>query len=151
MSSAHHLTSNSPAETEALAGEFAQKVRPGDWIGLTGPLGAGKSVWARGMARGLGVTAHITSPTFTLANTYRGRLPFCHVDLYRVRSAKELIDIEPEAFGDEQTVVVVEWADRLHNAGLPFRWEVNIERGQESERKITVREIEGARKDRARK
>ena len=151
MSSPHHLISNSPAETEALAGEFAQNLKPGDWVGLTGPLGAGKSVWARGMARALGVTAYITSPTFTLANIYDGRLPFCHVDLYRVRSAKELIDIEPEVFGDENTVVVVEWADHLQEAGLPFRWEVNIERTQESERKITLREIVGAGKDRSRK
>jgi tRNA threonylcarbamoyladenosine biosynthesis protein TsaE len=145
------MISNSEEETEALAKEFAQDLRPGDWVGLTGPLGGGKSVWARGIGRGLGVTSHITSPTFTLVNMYDGRLPFCHVDLYRVSAAEELVDIEPGAIGDEQTVVVVEWADRLPDAGLPFRWSVNIERAGGHKRKITLWEFAGVNENGLRK
>jgi tRNA threonylcarbamoyladenosine biosynthesis protein TsaE len=141
MSAVQPLISDSPEATERLAQEFAARLKPGDWIGLIGPLGAGKSVWARGLARGLGVAAHVVSPTFTLVNVYPGRIRFCHVDLYRVRSAAELIDFGFETFDDGNTVIAVEWADYLPEAELPYTWNVIIKRTGETQRSVIVREM----------
>jgi len=140
MISSRRLFSNSPQETESLAEEFAAEVRPGDWVGLIGPLGAGKSVWARALGRGLGVTDHIVSPTFSLVNVYRGHVRFCHIDLYRVRSAEELIDLGLETYQNGNTVVVIEWADRVPELRLSFHWEVKFERLGENRRIITLEE-----------
>ena len=82
MSSPRCLVSNSPQETERRAREFAANMKPGDWMALTGPLGAGKSVWARGVGRGLGVTDYIISPTFTLVNIYHGRFRLLYLPYY---------------------------------------------------------------------
>lgn len=138
------VTSSSTEETDRLAGEFVRRVRPGDWVGLTGPLGAGKSVWVRGMARALGVTDPVVSPSFTLVNVYRGQVNLCHVDLYRLRAAEEVIDFGLDTLNDEDTVVVVEWAERLSEAKLPFRWIVDIQRTDETRRNITVDELVAA-------
>jgi tRNA threonylcarbamoyladenosine biosynthesis protein TsaE len=134
------LHSNSPEETEKLAREFARELQPGDWVALSGVLGAGKTVWARGIGRGLDVTNHITSPTYTLISVYEGRVRYCHLDLYRVRSAEELIDFGLENYDDGRSVIVVEWAENLPDAGLPFRYEITIERTGETQRMITVNE-----------
>jgi len=138
------VTSSSTEETDRLAGEFVRRVRPGDWVGLTGPLGAGKSVWVRGMARALGVTDPVVSPSFTLVNVYRGQVNLCHVDLYRLRAVEEVIDFGLDTLNDEDTVVVVEWAERLSEAKLPFRWIVDLQRTDETRRNITVHELVAA-------
>lgn len=140
MSITRLLSSNSPQETERLGREFAANVKPGDWMGLTGPLGAGKSVWARGIGRGLGVTDLIISPTFTLVNVYHGHVRFCHIDLYRVSAAEELIDLGLETLDDGNTVIVVEWADNVPEFRPVYRWEAGFERSDENHRIITIRE-----------
>jgi len=140
MNLTRRLHSSSPEETEKLAREFAHQLRPGDWVALSGALGAGKTVWARGIGRGLGVTNHITSPTYTLISVYEGRVRFCHLDMYRVRSAEELVDFGLETYDDGRSVIVVEWAENLADAGLPFRFEIAIERTGECERDIVVNE-----------
>jgi len=145
MSTVRRLFSNSPQETERLAREFAASMKPGDWMGLTGPLGAGKSVWARGIGRGLGVTGNIASPTFTLVNIYHGRVRFCHVDLYRVNTAEELIDLGLETFDDKNTVVVVEWADNVPEFRPVFRWAAGFDRSIGNHRIITIEEIANAK------
>jgi tRNA threonylcarbamoyladenosine biosynthesis protein TsaE len=138
------LTSTSAEETQRLAGEFARRVQPGDWVGLTGPLGAGKSVWVRGMARGLGITEPVVSPSFTLVNVYRSRLCVCHVDLYRIRSADELMDFGLDTLDDHDTIVAVEWADRLPEMEFDFHWLIDIQRTGEHGRMITLRELKRA-------
>ena len=85
---------NSPAETEALGQHLAETLQPGDVIAYTGDLGAGKTAFTRGLARGLGITERITSPTFTIVNEYLGgRLPLFHFDMYRLGSSEELYEI----------------------------------------------------------
>src|SRR5699024_1158231 len=93
--------SNSEAETEALGEALAGRLTAGDVIAVSGDLGAGKTAFTRGLARGLGVTERVTSPTFTIVNEYLGgRLPLFHFDLYRLSSAEELFDIGWEDYLD---------------------------------------------------
>jgi tRNA threonylcarbamoyladenosine biosynthesis protein TsaE len=108
--------SAAPGETEALGAALAPALEPGDVICLEGPLGAGKTRFVTGLARGLAAAARVRSPTFTLVHTYAGRLPLTHVDLYRLAAA------EAEGLGLEEALeegaLVVEWGERL-----PSRWQ----------------------------
>mgnify|MGYP000676751057 CR=1 FL=1 len=91
--------SNSVAETEELGAQLAARLRPGDVVAYTGDLGAGKTAFTRGIARGLGIPERVTSPTFTIVNEYEGgRLPLFHFDLYRLGDPEELFDIGWEDF-----------------------------------------------------
>jgi tRNA threonylcarbamoyladenosine biosynthesis protein TsaE len=105
----------SPEETEAAARELATLLEPGDWIGLVGDLGAGKTRFVQGLARGLGVPdeVRVTSPTFTIINQVPGgRLPLEHVDLYRIEKERELEELGLDELG-RGGVVAIEWADRF--------------------------------------
>ena len=102
----------SAAETEALGEAMAATLAPGDLLLLAGELGAGKTTFVRGLARGLGSTAAVQSPTFTLVRVYPGRVQLAHVDLYRVESSAELAELGLEELLEEG-VVAVEWGDRL--------------------------------------
>jgi tRNA threonylcarbamoyladenosine biosynthesis protein TsaE len=102
----------SPAETEEAGERMGRDLRRGDMILLAGPLGAGKTTFVRGLARGCGSDAAIASPTFQLVRIYPGRLQLAHVDLYRVDSDAELAGLGLEELLDEGAVVV-EWGDRL--------------------------------------
>ena len=84
---------NSEKETTALAASFAQTLRSGDVVDLTGELGAGKTVFAKGIASALKVNGEVTSPTFTLINEHRGEVTLYHMDLYRLNSLQEMLDI----------------------------------------------------------
>ena len=107
-------TSNSEAETRAIAAALAPTLMPGSVILLSGDLGAGKTAFVRGLAAGLGLDPdEVTSPTFTIVHEYRGgRLPLIHVDLYRLDRA-ELDDVGLDQDLAEQGVTAVEWAERL--------------------------------------
>jgi tRNA threonylcarbamoyladenosine biosynthesis protein TsaE len=102
----------SAAETEAVGEELAPLLAAGDLLLLAGELGAGKTTFVRGLARGLGVTAAVQSPTFQLVRVYPGRVQLAHVDLYRLESGAELTDLGLDELLD-QGVVAVEWGDRL--------------------------------------
>jgi tRNA threonylcarbamoyladenosine biosynthesis protein TsaE len=106
------LITNSPAETEAEGEKIGGQLKPGDLLLLAGPLGAGKTTFVRGLARGAGSDAHVASPTFQLVRVYPGRVLLAHVDLYRVKVAGELLDLGLDELLDEGAVVV-EWGDRL--------------------------------------
>ena len=111
--------SNSAQETEALGERLAARLRPGDVIAYTGDLGAGKTAFTRGLARGLGVADRVTSPTFTIVNEYEGgRLPLFHFDLYRMDSPEELFDIGWEDYLARGGVCAVEWSE---HARVPLR------------------------------
>jgi tRNA threonylcarbamoyladenosine biosynthesis protein TsaE len=140
MSTTERLVSTSPEQTADFAAAFAASLVPGDWVGLTGPLGAGKTVWVRGVGRALGIQEHIVSPTYSLLNLYQGRLRVCHLDLYRVRSSGEIVDFGLDACDDGQTVVLVEWAGNLPELEFPFRWHIEFERTGDRERVIVIRE-----------
>jgi len=107
------IVTNSPDETEAEGEELGRGLRAGDLILLTGPLGAGKTTFVRGLARGAGSEAQVASPTFQLVRIYPGRVQLAHhVDLYRVKAAGELADLGLDELIDEGAVVV-EWGDRI--------------------------------------
>ncbi len=107
------VVSKSPEDTQALGRRLGARLGPGDVVACMGPLGAGKTCFLQGLARGLGVTADVTSPTFVLVNQYHGRLPVYHVDAYRTGSLTELVDIGLEEMLHGPGVTVVEWADKL--------------------------------------
>jgi len=100
------------AEMEALAAALAGEVEAGAVLALVGGLGAGKTRFVKGLARGMGFAGEVTSPTFSLVHEYRGgRLPVFHFDLYRLKDEEELLGIGWDEFFDEPGVVVAEWAD----------------------------------------
>jgi tRNA threonylcarbamoyladenosine biosynthesis protein TsaE len=105
--------SRSARETQALGERLGARLDAGDVVACIGPLGAGKTCFIQGLARGLGVTAEVTSPTFVLVNQYRGRLPVYHVDAYRTGSLTELVDLGLEEMIHGEGVTVLEWADKL--------------------------------------
>ena len=107
------IQSHSAAETEALGALLAERLGPGDVVALTGELGAGKTCFTQGLARGLGVAGRAVSPTFVLINEYRGRLPVHHVDAYRTESLTELLDLGLDELFSGDGVTIVEWADKL--------------------------------------
>ncbi|MGH7763825.1 MAG: tRNA (adenosine(37)-N6)-threonylcarbamoyltransferase complex ATPase subunit type 1 TsaE [Candidatus Dormibacteraceae bacterium] len=103
---------SSPAETEAAGEELGRHLRVGDVVLLTGELGAGKTTFVRGVARGAGSAAPVASPTFQLVRVYPGRVQLAHVDLYRLEKVPELADLGLDELAD-QGAVVIEWGDRL--------------------------------------
>ncbi len=106
------LVTTSPAETEAAGEQLGRRLRVGDIVLLTGELGAGKTTFVRGVARGAGSAAPVASPTFQLVRVYPGRVQLAHVDLYRVEKPPELAELGLDELAD-QGAVVVEWGDRL--------------------------------------
>lgn len=113
MSAARTLVSRSAEETQAIGERLGARLTPGAVVACTGELGAGKTCFLQGLARGLGVTADVTSPTFVLINQYRGRLPVYHLDAYRTGSLTELVDLGLEELLHGDGVTVIEWADKL--------------------------------------
>lgn len=102
----------SPAETEAFGEIFGKRLRAGDMVLLAGELGAGKTTFVRGIARGTASAAPVASPTFQLVRVYPGRVQLAHVDLYRIETPSEFGDLGLDELLD-QGAVVVEWGDRL--------------------------------------
>jgi len=111
-STSAELVTRSPEETEAAGARLAGRLRSGDLVLLQGPLGAGKTTFVRGLARGLGSRAHVMSPTFQLVRIYEGPLQLAHVDLYRLEPGAPLADLGLEELL-EAGAVVVEWGERL--------------------------------------
>ena len=131
---------NSPAETEALGAALAEELKPGAVVAFTGDLGAGKTAFVRGLARGLGIGERVTSPTFTIVNEYEGgRLPLFHFDLYRLDSAGELFDIGWEDYLARGGVCAVEWSEKVSEALEPGAIRVDIRRGgDDGQRVVTI-------------
>src|ERR1700722_11329144 len=112
--------SHSPAETESLGEKFGRAARPGWVITLSGDLGAGKTQFVKGLARGLGISARVHSPTYTLAAQYPGRrLNLFHLDLYRLETPAQILSAGLEEFLTPDGVAVIEWAERLPSAFRP--------------------------------
>ncbi len=141
--------SDSPAATEAFAAQWAQSLRPDTVILLKGGLGAGKTTFIRGLARGLGIDEPIRSPTFTLIHEYtiqqpdhlRG-VPFYHLDLYRIETPEQLHTLGLEEIFERGGIVAVEWAERLGTGSIEATasevYEVALEISDETIRTIRV-------------
>jgi tRNA threonylcarbamoyladenosine biosynthesis protein TsaE len=107
------IRTRSPEETRILGAALAPMLLPGDVVSLSGDLGAGKTVFVQGLAAALGVHQPVTSPTFTIVHEYEGRYPVVHIDVYRLDSFQEVIDLGFEEFLDPKGVVVIEWGDAV--------------------------------------
>ena len=111
------ITTHSADETQALGQRLAKRLLPGDVIAYFGDLGAGKTALTRGIAKGLGVTDLVTSPTYTIVNEYlTGRIPLFHFDMYRLGSSDELFDIGWEDYLARGGVCAVEWSENVEDA-----------------------------------
>ena len=136
-----HYITHSPEETEKLGAALAQRLQPGTIIAYTGDLGAGKTAFTRGLAKGLGYTQPVTSPTYTIVNEYLGgRLPLFHFDMYRLASSDDLWDIGWEDYLERGGVCAVEWSENVADAMPEGTVYVTIERAPEGEnaRIITI-------------
>ncbi len=133
---------NSPTETEAVGERLAKILTPGAMIAYCGDLGAGKPAFTRGLARGLGCTDMVTSPTYTIVNEYlSGRMPLFHFDMYRLRSSDDLWDIGWEDYLDRGGVCAVEWSENVTDA-MENAIFVRIEKIGEESRRIIIEGVE---------
>ena len=131
---------NSPEETEKVGAALGKILAPGAVLAYRGDLGAGKTAFTRGLARGLGITERVTSPTFTIVNEYdSGRLPLFHFDMYRLASSDDLWDIGWEDYLDRGGVCAVEWSENVDDA-MENAVYITIHKTGEASRRI---EIEG--------
>ncbi|MDQ4090868.1 MAG: tRNA (adenosine(37)-N6)-threonylcarbamoyltransferase complex ATPase subunit type 1 TsaE [Actinomycetota bacterium] len=138
-------------DTRALAAGVAALAAPGDLVILAGDLGAGKTAFAQGFAQGLGVEEPVTSPAFILVRTYEGRLRMVHLDVYRLDTMQELVDLGIAELLDEGAVTLIEWGDAVA-PGLPADFlEVRLEAGAgPDDRRVTIRSVGPAWPPRAR-
>ena len=128
----------STEETLELARKLGENARPGDVFALYGDLGSGKTVMAKGIASGLGITTDITSPTFTLMEVYRGRYMLYHFDLYRIESSDEFENLFFEEYWEGGGVSVIEWAERAEDR-LPDKIiRIHMTAIDENSRSITI-------------
>lgn len=131
--------SGSEAQTEALGQALAAKLSPGSVVAFTGDLGAGKTAFVRGLARGLGYGGRVTSPTFTIVNEYNGAVPLFHFDLYRLSGSEALFDIGWDDYLARGGVCAVEWSENAADALPQDTVYVSIRRGDtDTQRQITV-------------
>ena len=137
---AEYITKNEQ-ETELVGAAFAGKLPAGAVVAMYGDLGAGKTAFVRGMARGMGIDCRVSSPTFTIVNEYLGERELIHFDMYRLSDAEELFDIGWEDYLNRGAVCAVEWSENVEDAFDGDEYMVKIEKLGDSERKIT---IEGA-------
>ena len=136
------FVTKSEAETEALGEKLAAALPGGSVVAMYGDLGAGKTAFVRGMARGMGLSCRVSSPTFTIVNEYLGERELIHFDMYRLSDADELFDIGWEDYLARGAVCAVEWSENVEGAFFGDEVRVTIRKLSDREREIT---IEGAK------
>lgn len=129
-----------PEETAAFGREFSEKLKEGTTVALIGPLGAGKTTLAQSIARGLGVSETLTSPTFTIVCEYEtGRLPLYHFDVYRVSDPEELFEMGFDEYLRKNGVCLIEWADLIEELLPPDTITLRLDYGSdENERTVVI-------------
>ena len=132
------VTTHSEEETEALGERLAKCLRAGAVVALYGDLGAGKTAFVRGMARGLEIEEAVSSPTFTIVNEYPGDPALFHFDMYRLKNAEELYGIGWEDYLDRNGICVTEWSERIEEALPEDAVRVRIRRLSDSERSVSI-------------
>ena len=137
--------SHNVMETETLGAALARHLNAGDVIAYLGDLGAGKTAFTRGLALGLGCTARVTSPTFTIVNEYEGKIPLFHFDMYRLSDADELFDIGWDDYLSRGGICAVEWSERVTEEIPADAITVTIRRCEENEdwRRIIIEGVQG--------
>lgn len=129
----------SPSETEAVGENLSTKLKPGSIVALFGGMGAGKTAFTRGIARGLGITGGVSSPTFALVHEYKGRIPLYHFDMYRVNNWDDLYSTGFFDYLDSGGIIVVEWSENIENALPENTIHIMIKHGKaENERIISI-------------
>ncbi len=137
-----YITS-SEKETIDTGREFAGGLRPGDIVAFYGGLGAGKTAFVRGMADGLGLSARVYSPTFTIVNEYLGKTPLFHFDMYRLKDLDELFEIGWEDYLTRGGICAVEWSENVEGAFPDETIVVSIEKIDDKTRRIDIKWPEG--------
>ncbi|WJE16184.1 tRNA (adenosine(37)-N6)-threonylcarbamoyltransferase complex ATPase subunit type 1 TsaE [Halobacillus sp. ACCC02827] len=132
----YECSSSSAEETQRLAERLGERLVPGDLLTLEGDLGAGKTTFTKGLGKGLGVTRNINSPTFTIMKEYQGRMPFYHMDVYRLEDSEE--DLGFEEYFEGEGVTVVEWAQFIREYLPEERLDITIHYKDESTRSIKL-------------
>ena len=132
--------SRSEAETEAIGEKFAEGLAGGTVVAMYGDLGAGKTAFVRGMARGMGLSCRVSSPTFTIVNEYEGERELIHFDMYRLESSDELFEIGWEDYLARGAVCAVEWSEKVEDAFFGDEIVVRIDKLGDNERRITIGE-----------
>jgi tRNA threonylcarbamoyladenosine biosynthesis protein TsaE len=131
--------SSSPAETQQIAAELARSLVGGDVVLLSGDLGAGKTCFVQGAAGALGVQSRVTSPSFVLVREYAGSIRIAHVDVYRLNSLQELIDLGYEELFDPEVLIFIEWGDAVSGLLPEDRLEVELIVEPDGNRRVTLR------------
>lgn len=137
MVKAEHRTRSAEGTVE-LGQKIGKTLRKNDVVALIGPLGAGKTTLIQGIAQGLGVKDYVTSPTFIIINEYEGRIPFFHVDLYRLDRVDDIEDLGIEEYFSRGGACVIEWAEKLGDLRPGSCHEIEIEVVSETERELCV-------------
>lgn len=132
------LHTKSERETSEAGERLAGELAAGCVVALYGDLGAGKTAFVRGLARGLGFAGRVSSPTFTIVNEYLGKIPVFHFDMYRLTSSEELFEIGWEDYLERGGVCCVEWSENVEDALPPDTVRVSISKTGENTRDITV-------------
>jgi tRNA threonylcarbamoyladenosine biosynthesis protein TsaE len=143
VSAGERAVTRSTDETLELARAVGELLRPGDVVSLVGELGAGKTVFARGVARALGVTELVVSPTFTIVREYEGRVPLVHVDVYRIDAIQELHDLGFEEVVRDDAVTLVEWGDKVDGLLPADRLDVRLAPGAADDERVVEIESHG--------
>ena len=134
--------SHSQLETEEVGRKLAEKLPGGSVVAMYGDLGAGKTAFVRGMAKGMGLSCRVSSPTFTIVNEYLGERELIHFDMYRLSSADELFDIGWEDYLSRGAVCAVEWSENVQDAFFGDEIVVRIEKLNDTDRKILIEGVE---------
>ncbi|MFH0887502.1 MAG: tRNA (adenosine(37)-N6)-threonylcarbamoyltransferase complex ATPase subunit type 1 TsaE [bacterium] len=137
----HEIITNNYEETQKFAEKFAKGLDSGTVILLTGELGAGKTTFVQGLAKGLGVEGIPNSPSFIVVNEHRGNKKLVHVDLYRLENVDEIADLGLDEYFKSDAITVVEWGERLGEL-MPNEYiMINIETIGENDRKLVIEEV----------
>ena len=134
MQRALTVTTTSPEETLIIGAALGPVLLPGDVISLSGDLGAGKTVFVQGLAASLGVQQRVTSPTFTIVHHYDARFPIVHLDVYRLDSFQDLLDIGFEDFLDPAAIILLEWGEAVEQLLPRAHLRLDIHRGEDADR-----------------
>ena len=135
--------SGSPEETKRIAAEIAKELEKGDVLCMYGDLGAGKTAFVQGLAKGLGIDGHITSPTFTIVNEYYGKFPLYHFDVYRIADPDEMYEIGYDEYIYGNGICVIEWPQLIDEILPQKRYNITITKDYEKHENYRLIEVKG--------